>query len=84
MSYGLPIYILEQRVSNNKGLLAEAKRKYPIGTIFLQPKNLGSERSKKEFTAKKEAEFYINNGISVCDSQGVIYYDGVWGEIIKK
>lgn len=64
-------------------LLKEAKKRYPIGTKFIDASEPSSTRIQ---TATSDPYFYFlpEEYISVALNGGVIYYNGKWAEIIPQ
>ncbi len=60
-------------------LLEEAKRRYPVGTHF---HSLGGVRNK----VIEHSKFYFKcaNTVIRFDSNGMVYNNGEWAEIISK
>lgn len=63
-------------------LLAEAKRKYPVGTRFNAARG-----NRAEYTVKKDSIFRYSDDNAVCIEDygnGTVYFEGEWGEITYK
>ena len=68
-------------------LLKEAKRRYPIGTVFRivhTPDNVCEVKNHEPYPVHDERfiNFYIVNPIGECEGASV-YKDGKWAEIIS-
>ena len=68
-------------------LLEEAKRRYPVGTIFRvvhNPTNVCEVKNHERYPVHNESfiNFYIVNPIEGCEGASV-YKDGKWAEIIS-
>lgn len=63
-------------------LLEEARRRYPIGTVFISARYPNKKSTYNIHTPYWE--FYNHNEISVNYNTGAsIYKDGIWGEIVS-
>lgn len=77
-----------------KKLLAEANRRYPIGTVYWNLNCIGEKsdtyegakphirRYKKEARIVKENFQGLGPIIAIGDSDGYVYSGGVWAEIV--
>lgn len=68
-------------------LLKEAKRRYPVGTIFRvvhNPNNVCEVKNHEPYPVHDEKfiNFYITNPIGTCEGASV-YKDGKWAEIVS-
>lgn len=63
---------------NKDELLAEALKRYSIGTVFL------SAYSGNKYTVDKIAPQWSNLESIVVGSRGAVYYSGKWAEIIQQ
>ena len=68
-------------------LLEEAKRRYPIGTIFNSPNHTNIEYQINQKII--DAKYYVSKDMieverTTKNYRGIIYDNGVWAEIISK
>lgn len=68
-------------------LLEEAKRRYPIGTVFKVvhiPSNICEVKNHETYPVRNEKiiNFYITNPVGNCEGASV-YKDGKWAEIVE-
>lgn len=68
-------------------LLKEAKRRYPIGTVFKVvhiPSNICEVKNHETYPVHNEKiiNFYITNPVGNCEGASV-YKDGKWAEIVS-
>lgn len=72
--------ISELKSKQDNSLLEEAKKRYPIGTKFITAGN-----SKEIFIVKTdEFYWYISDTIANRNTNGLIYKNGKWAEIIEE
>ena len=61
-------------------LLKNARKMYPAGTVYFNA--YPNHKDKKTATGKENFKI-INNDITTENSNGWVYYDNVWAEIIS-
>lgn len=75
--------ISNKNVMSEKELIAEAKRRYPIGTKFVSPKDFKAETLRGSGNIVTDDNFYMSSvGIT---SSGIyyVYQDGIWADIVE-
>lgn len=79
--------VIDKSLLYGKDLLAEARRRYPVGTRFISPEN-NNQYEVSDLNGFWEGSFYDSYSSALCSVSGssigqYIYKEGRWAEIVE-